>query len=475
MSRALATATTLLILALTLEGAPGQPPSTNTPAPPSPPAAPLRTPPVPINTFLNGLSDNPDLIEDALDYFEEHWNPSLAVPLLELAVVADDPAIQRQIDDLIAARTGQRPAPSPTGPDHAPIYAWAWRNEFGLPANYAELKAELYATVDPDFREFFSRGFPARVRLDEVLWSGVERDEIPPLREPKVMTASQATYLAPNNVVFGLEVNGEARAYPRRIVAWHEVVHDPVGGERLLAIYGPPSGAMTVYRATAHGTAYELETSGFVFRSDKLLFDEPTKSLWSALSGQPLVGRLASQEVALELVPVVTTTWGEWRKRHPGTKVLSLDTGYVRNYGEGVAHAAYFASDAPMFPMPLRDSRLGNKTEVLALRTKDGPGDSVAFSIAFLVKNPVIHGKLGTEEIVVLTDTTGANRVYEAQGQIFASWDRQSTAIDSRRQVWTVSESGLKNRSGLVLKRVPAHRVFWFAWVAQYPATRLVK
>jgi hypothetical protein len=128
-----------------------------------------------------------------------------------------------------------------------------------------------------------------------------------------------------------------------------------------------------------------------------------------------------------------------------------------------------------VFPVPTLDHRLPNNAEVLTLRSREAPGESLAVSAAFLYRNPVWHGKLGAVEFVVLTDATGAQRVYETLGLNFVSWDRQFAAVDSQRKVWGVTEAALVSKDAPSLKRLPANRAFWFAWFAQYPNTRLVK
>ena len=82
---------------------------------------------------------------------------------------------------------------------------------------------------------------------------------------------------------------------------------------------------------------HNLGTSGFLYRSNKLMYDQDTQSLWNTIWGQPVVGPLVDRGIVLERLSVVTTTWGEWRRRHPDTKVLSLNTGYDRDYTEGAA------------------------------------------------------------------------------------------------------------------------------------------
>ena len=171
----------------------------------------------------------------------------------------------------------------------------------------------------------------------------------------------------------------------------------------------------------------------------------------------------------------VTTTWKEWRTRHPDTQVLSLDTGYQRDYREGAAYSDYFATQRLMFTVPKPDQRLPNKAEILALRLPQAPGEVLAIAADFLATRPIYHARIGELNLVVLTDTSGANRVYESRDVTFASWDNAGAARDSRGNIWQVDESRLTGPSGETLARLPAHRAFWFGWHAAFPDTRLVK
>ena len=165
-----------------------------------------------------------------------------------------------------------------------------------------------------------------------------------------------------------------------------------------------------MYQTQYDGKHYELGTSGFLYRSNKLMYDHETKSLWSSLTGEPVVGPLVDKGIKLNRRYVVTTTWAEWKRRHPGTTVLSLNTGHQRNYDEGVAYRDYFSSDELMFSVPKLDARLSHKAQVIALRVEN---EQLAISADFLAKNPVYSDKLGEKKILVLTDASGANRVYE--------------------------------------------------------------
>ncbi len=204
------------------------------------------------------------------------------------------------------------------------------------------------------------------------------------------------------------------------------------------------------------------------------MYDKATQSLWNTTWGEPVIGPLVGQDIRLERSYLVTTTWGEWKRRHPDSKVLSLDTGYSRNYDEGVAYRQYCATDELMFSISTSDDRLNNKDEILALTFPQFSKDTMAISASFLQNKPIYVNRLGSVEFVVLTDTSGANRVYEAKNHSFTSYDQDVTLIDSKGMKWNLSEDEL--RSGdLVLARLPAHRAFWFGWHSAFPDTTLVR
>jgi len=416
--------------------------------------------------FLQLLSS--DVRESALRRIDKHWREDFVPMLLEVSRLSRDRAFARRLVDLVDRRTGQG-----YGQDVDRWWEWQWSRERELHPEYPELKAALYGLIDPKFRGYFSSERTSLVRLDEIAWGGVKQDGIPPLRSPKMISARQATYLDDEDVVFALEVEGDARAYPKRILAWHEMFVDTVGGVPVAGVYCTLCGSMILYETVHDGVEHHLGTSGFLYRSNKLMYDRDTQSLWNTLWGRPVVGPLAERDVELRRRGVVTTTWGEWRRRHPDTQVLSLDTGYRRDYSEGAAYRDYFASDELMFPVPKLDGRLKNKAEVLALLLH--PEKPLAIAVSYLEKNPLHHGQAGDTAFVVLTDRSGAHRVYETGGRTFKRWDQKEKAVDQDGVTWTVTEDALESETGERLRRLPAHRAFWFGWSSAYPKTRLVR
>lgn len=449
------------------------------------PTAPL----VPITTFLAMLEPNTRLSEDSFAKVVAGWRDGYAPMLLEMLGLMASSYTESLVIEHLMAISGVQVR------DANLIYAWVWAQKPVPHPDYAEFKARLYESIDPRFRDYFGNRPKTTIRLDEVRWGGVRRDGIPPLKNPAMISAQAATYLADTDIVFGVALphaKGTAsviaagkigptgderldiRAYPKRILAWHEMFKDRVAGRAVNGVYCTLCGAMILYDTTVAGVPYELGTSGFLYRSNKLMYDHATQSLWSTFDGKPVVGPLVGKSIVLPTLYVVTTTWGEWKKRHPTTTVLSPETGHERDYGEGAAYRDYFATDRLMFGIPKPDTRLSNKAEVLALRGSR-PGDELSISVDFLMRHPVHHAQLGTRRVVVFTDTSGANRVFDSASTKFVSYDRQNSAQDTQGRHWTVGEDKLVGPNGQILKRTSAHRAFWFGWHSAHPDTRLIK
>jgi hypothetical protein len=422
-----------------------------------------------INAFMHLLIGDPETIEPAFELIETEWHEGFVAMSLDVLSLGTSGERARRLIDILRDKTGQG-----YDFDLSAWYEWLWRERLEPHSAYADLKAAMYSLIDPDFRAYFDKDRPSLIRLDEIRWGGVRQDGIPPLRNPAMLTADEAAYLDDTNIVFGLEVNGDARAYPKRILAWHELFTDVIGGKPVAGVYCTLCGSMILYGSVHDGTSYALGTSGFLYRSNKLMYDRATQSLWSTLRGIPVVGPLVDRGIELERMSVVTTTWGAWRARHPDTHVLSLETGYERDYSEGAAYRDYFATDNLMFTVPELDRRLKNKDEVLGLVFPIIDATPLALASDFLSKNPIYEDAIGALEFVVLTDDSGAHRVYERGPEHFAEWDGNSTLVDGEGLRWLLEESTLTSEQGSERGRLPAHRAFWFGWFSAYPDTRLV-
>ena len=411
------------------------------------------------------------IIEQTYADISQSWTPAYIPILLEIIPYSSSYAAERGAYDLLVEKTGQD-----FGRDVNDWYKWWWNQPAAQTADYGNFKAGLYRLIDTRFETYFKdRQASAQIRLDEIRWGGVRQDGIPPLRGPNMITATDADYLGANDVVFGIEINGDARAYPKRILAWHEMFVDTVGGVDIAGVYCTLCGTVIPYKTNFNGTNHALGTSGFLYRSNNLMYDRATQSMWNTIKGEPVLGPLVGQGIKLEHLSVVTTTWSEWKRRHPETQVLSLETGHRRDYGEGVAYSEYFATDRLMFNTPFNDTSLKNKQEVLALRFAGAPNQQLAIDTDFLTQNPIYADRVDPQKLVVITDKSGANRVYDPKTVTFTSYDGDSLLTDSKGQKWTLTEAALTSEKGETIARLPYHRAFWFGWKATFPDTRLVK
>ena len=393
------------------------------------------------------------------------------------AVMRQSPGadLRRRLTSFLAKQTGKR-----FGDDLRAWRRWMWSLPESPHSEYAVFKAELYARIDPKFRQFFRPGTRTSIRLDEIDWGGVPVNGIPPLRMPTHLPGSEATWLRDSHIVFGVEVDGKARAYPKRILAWHEMAIDRVGGVDLTVVYCTLCGTVIPYESGTGSRQFTFGTSGLLYRSNKLMFDEETSSLWSAIEGVPVVGPLVGSGLQLRFHSAITTTWGEWKRDFPATTVLSIETGHERNYAEGAAYREYFGTDRLMFEVPGIDSRLKNKAEVLVLRPGTlAPGSfPVALAVERLRREPVFNFEAGGRALVVITSRGGGNRVYERGPHEFTSAGRGGVAQEVRDRMggrWTVTPKALVSGSGQRLAALPTHRAFWFGWIAQHPDTVLFR
>jgi hypothetical protein len=214
---------------------------------------------------------------------------------------------------------------------------------------------------------------------------------------------------------------------------------------------------------------YTFGSSGFLFRSNKLMYDRQTNSLWNHLTGEPVVGSLANGEVRLRVLPVVVTTWNEWRIAHPDTRVLALETGYRRDYSPGRPYGRYFASPDTMFPVSPRSDRLRTKDVVFGLRVGE---HRKAYPLDVFRHVPVVNDRVGTTSVVVLGKAeTRSVRAYERSTLTFQQGAGPEDLVETTTGArWRVAEERLTEvATGRTLPRLGGHLAFWFGWYAFFP------
>jgi hypothetical protein len=374
-----------------------------------------------------------------------------------------------------------------TGESHSSNYDWVeyvGRSEIETKARYDEWKRLMLSRKDSTYAKIFYSGVPAKIRLEEIVSGGVRLDGIPSLDDPPMVPASRARYLRPDELVFGVELGGEARAYPHRFLSWHEMLNDVVGGRPVTLSYCTLCGTGILYSGTPRATGEAAPedrtfgTSGLLYRSNKLMYDRRSFNLWSNITGEAVVGDLAAAGARLEVLPMTLTTWSEWSAEHPGTTVLDLGgvekamshLPFRYDYKPGAADTA---RRGVSFPVWQKSERLARDAEVFALEINGAPK---AYPVDGLLARGVVHDELGGIGIVLVANPeSGAIRAYQDGGRRFRRGGTAFELVDETGAVWKVTEAALEPAAGgTALPRLArGHVAYWFGWYGFYPHTEV--
>lgn len=202
------------------------------------------------------------------------------------------------------------------------------------------------------------------VPAGQILRGGPPRDGIPSLDNPSFVSPRQASFLEATDRILGVVIDGTARAYPIRILNYHEIVNDRIGSKRFVVTYCPLCGSGVVFDAAVAGRQLEFGVSGLLYNSDVLLYDRKTRSLWSQLRREAITGPMRGER--LEMIPITHTSWKDWHERYPDTRVLSTATGHFRNYRVN-PYPGYSNSGHIYFPVNAEDDRYPRKTIVMGI------------------------------------------------------------------------------------------------------------
>ena len=255
------------------------------------------------------------------------------------------------------------------------------------------------------------------------------------------------------------------------------MANDIIGGIPVLLSYCTLCGAAIAYDGrSSNEVTYTFGSSGFLYQSNKLMYDRQTHTLWNQLTGEPVLGELVDTNIKLDLLPVVLTTWEEWKSKHPETVVLDLNTGYSRPYSTGAAYGDYFASKETMFPVWQRSDLLAAKQQIYALTVEGVPK---AYPIDVLAMEKVINDKIGNTTILLVATNgiltvSGADRMggqqayivgsevraYDRKGKTFSLGLDGNTVLDENSKSWQITEEALIGYGGEMLSRINGHLAY---------------
>ena len=316
----------------------------------------------------------------------------------------------------------------------------------------------------------------------------VPPDAIPALEDPAFEPAAEVEWLAAVEPVLALEVNGEARAYPLRIMTWHELVNGTVGGVPVTVSYCPLCNSAIAYDRRVGDRILDFGTSGALLNSSLVMYDRQTESLWSHYTGQAVVGHLVGAE--LDLIPVQTVSFEAFLASHPDGHVLSLDTGHFRRYGQN-PYESYDSNNRPFLFSGPTDDRLEPITKVVALR--DG-AEAAVIPNDVLAERRVVPFTFAGRELVALFEPGTASALDNAlieEGRDVGATGVFVRSVDGRLLDLSVADGGgfIDAASGVVydilgrpsgsggtdaLEPVEHLDTFWFAAAAFYPDAEII-
>jgi hypothetical protein len=349
------------------------------------------------------------------------------------------------VDEVVSAFEQLSGSPLPAQPFTAMgdrLLAW----DLPAPPGYREFKRDLFLLIEPKWEPFFADANSA-IDWRRVGWGGVFIDDrpdatqgqtcprgcIPALDQPKTTPAAQGRWYPDSAIVFGVVINGQARAYPKNIMEVHEMVNDTLGGRRIGMPYCTLCrSAQAFFTDRAPGFEPLLRTSGLLSRSNKFMYDRSTWSAVDTFTGRALSGPLHKAGVTLPQTSVVVSTWGDWRKAHPRTTIVAEDGGVGRHYPLDPLQGR--DDNGPIFPVGDVDPRLPVHEVVLGVTAPDGKPLAFARAAAQLALNAGEAVRLGGVEV--------------------------------RRDA-----GGLRAFAGKT--ELPSHEAFWFAWSQFKPGTGL--
>ncbi len=376
----------------------------------------------------------------ALAKIGESGDPRLAWIVSDLMRFASGPEFRITLASIAGELLGIEVAPG-NGWGIATDHLMAW--EIPAPPNYLPAKRAIFTSLVHGWDRIFVEG---DIDWRFVSWGGVPIDDrpfdttddecncIPAADNPEVETAAENTWLEDDDIVFGVTVNGESRAYPRRIMEVREMVNDTLGGRDLGIPYCTLCGAAQAYFTDNLGDGIErpvLRTSGLLIRSNKVMFDLQTYSVFDTFLGKAVTGPLAEKGVQLEQAAVITTDWGTWKATHPDTTVLVEELALGRDFDFRNGRDA----DGPIFPVGDVDPRLPVHEDVIGAVT--ATGTPVAFP-----RVPAMLALQNGDEIAF----ENVRLVLEAGG------------------IKAVDDDG---------SDLGSHQAFWFAWSQFHPETEL--
>jgi hypothetical protein len=291
---------------------------------------------------------------------------------------------------------------------------------------------EVYAQ-----NKFNNKGFDLSnitIPIEFVKDGGPPRDGIPSIDNPEFINISEANFLNNDDRVLGVYFKGIPKAYPVRILNFHEIVNDEFDGHPVVVTFCPLCGSGMAFDAMIEGQKRTFGVSGLLYNSDVLLYDRQSETLWSQILSEAVAGRLAGEK--LDIIQTYNTSWKNWKDQYPGTLVLSTNTGFSKDYSRD-PYPEYYDSEKVWFPVANKNDAMHPKAKILGLEINS---KYKAYPFSELEKSrEILRDNFNGQDLLIH---------YNKKEESAYITDADNNVINSTT-------------------------LFWFAWVAFHPDTEV--
>jgi hypothetical protein len=319
---------------------------------------------------------------------------------------------------------------------------------------------------------------------------GPPPDGIPAIDRPRFERAKAVDWLDAREPVLAFNLGADARAYPVRILIWHEIVNDTVDGVPVAITYCPLCNSALAFDRRVSGRVVDFGTSGLLYPSDLVMYDRQTESLWPHIERRAVAGVLTGTQ--LKTLPIATVSWRDWRATNPDSWVLSIETGFDRPYGTNPYVGYDDPTTRPFLYDGKLDSRLNPKARVVGI---DDGDRGIAVTLTALRKRAVVEltvdgrpmvlwWKAGTASALESAEVSsgrdiGATKAFEpiGSGQTLHFTTTAEGAFRDRETGSTWDFFGRATAGPLIRQALPPAThldTFWFSWSAFHPHTKIV-
>ncbi len=302
-------------------------------------------------------------------------------------------------------------------------------------------------------------------------------DCIPSLQNPPLVSLQEATYLKDDDLVFGLIVGNDIRAYPHRILDWHEIINERFSTTEIAVTYCPLTGSGVAIETEANLRSFGV--SGLLYNNNLIPYDRGTLSNWSQMLLRCVNGVLRGTE--MKTVPLIETSWKSWKKMFPNSKVVSNETGFDRPY-DIFPYGNYKTDPFLLFPIMIDDKRLSRKERLHGIIMDRFNLQAKTYRLSlFENRARAINDDVNGEPVVVagmksadfyisysrvLQDGTVLTFDVKTESPHIYPFD----LVDNEGNVWNILGEAVSGpRTGEKLTPTNSYNAYWFAWGTFFP------